>query len=109
MPCLWGLLLIYSVIALFIVAITYIGRIIPDMLCDLFFKEEEWKVLYRISNKTKTSPDKPYTMAEAISYLGQLGGYKRAPSDGPPGLKTIWNGLFKLYFAVEMLLPQFVP
>ena len=36
-------------------------------------------------------------MEEAIKYIGQLGGYKRAPSDGPPGLKVIWKGLDKLY------------
>jgi hypothetical protein len=29
--------------------------------------------------------------------LGWLGGPKRAPSDGPPGVKTIWIGLMKLY------------
>jgi hypothetical protein len=27
----------------------------------------------------------------------RLGGPKRAPSDGPPGVKTIWLGLMKLY------------
>ena len=36
-------------------------------------------------------------MAEAVKYVGELGGYKRAPSDGPPGLKVIWKGLTELY------------
>jgi hypothetical protein len=31
-----------------------------------------------------------------VTYLSSLGGLKRAPSDGPPGVKTIWIGLDKL-------------
>jgi hypothetical protein len=49
------------------------------------------------ANKTKKEPKKPYTMKEAVEYLRWLGGPKRAPSDGPPGVKTIWIGLMKLY------------
>jgi hypothetical protein len=59
--------------------------------------EEEWKMLYCVANKTKKESKKPYTIKEAIDYLGGLGGPKRAPSDGPPGVKTIWIGLMKLY------------
>ena len=99
-------LLIYSVIALFIMAVTYAGRIIPDAPCSLFFDDYEWKVLYRVANKTKIPPSVPYTMSDAIKYLGILGGYKLAPSDGTPGLKSIWSGLFALYFAVEILMGQ---
>jgi hypothetical protein len=31
---------------------------------------------------------------ETVDYMGWP---KRAPSDGPPGVKTIWIGLMKLY------------
>jgi hypothetical protein len=72
---------IYSVIALYIMAITYVGRVLPDAPCSLFFDENEWKILYRIVHKTKTSPEKPYSMADANKYLSELGGYKRSPSD----------------------------
>jgi hypothetical protein len=99
-------LFIYSVISLFILTLTYMGRIVPDAPCSLLLSEDEWKILYRIVHKTKVAPDKPYSFAKAIEYLGQLGGYKRAPSDGPPGVKTIWNGLFKLYFAMEIFVGQ---
>ena len=96
-------LLIYSVIAMFIMSVTYMGRILPDSSCSLLLDEDEWKILYRVVHKTKFPPDSPYTMAEAVAYLGQLGGYKRSPSDGAPGLQSIWNGLFALYFAVDLL------
>lgn len=95
-------LFIYSVIALYIMTITYLGRVTPDMKCDVFLDEDEWKILYCIANKTKTPPDIPYSLSDAISYLGQLGSYKRAPSDGPPGVKAIWKGVFILYQAIEL-------
>ena len=63
-------------------------------------------VPYNIIHKTKIPPVKPYTMADAIKYLGELGSYKRAPSDGPPGLKSIWNGLFKLYEFMDLFVGQ---
>jgi hypothetical protein len=49
-------------------------------------------------------PEKPYTIKEAVDYPGRLGGPKRAPSDGPPGVKTIWIGLM-IYSAG---LPEFL-
>ena len=91
-----ALVLMYSIIAVAILNITYIARIHPFLPCTVCFEEEEWKTLYCTANKTKKPPDKPYTIAEAVTYLSWLGGPKRAPSDGPPGLKTIWTGLEKL-------------
>ena len=90
-----------SVIAMFIMTITYIGRILPDIPCSVFFDDDEWKAMYKIVNKTKYAPDEPYSLGDAVKYLGTLGGYKRAPSDGPPGLKSIWNGLCELYCVLE--------
>jgi hypothetical protein len=96
-----AVLFMKSVIAMFIMTITYIGRILPDIPCNVFFDDDEWKVLYKIVNKTKYAPDEPYSMADAVKYLGTLGSYKRSPSDGPPGLKSIWKGLYKLYDALD--------
>jgi hypothetical protein len=45
--------------------------------------------------------EKPYTIAEAVKYVGWLGGPKTAPGDGPPGFKTIWRGLQKLYTLLD--------
>ena len=94
-------LFLKSVIAMFIMTITYIGRILPDLPCSVFFDDDEWKALYKIVNKTKYAPDEPYSLEDAVKYLGTIGGYKRSPSDGPPGLKSIWNGLHELYSALE--------
>ncbi len=89
------LVLMYSIIASAIMNITYVARIHPLLPCTTFFEEDEWKVLYCTANRTKKVPKKPYTIAEAVAYLSRLGGPNRAPSDGPPGVKTIWIGLDK--------------
>jgi len=87
------LVLMYSVIAVLIMNMTYIARLEPEKPCTIFFEEDEWKVLYCAANKTKKAPKKPYSIQEAVTYISWLGGPKRAPSDGPPGLKTVWVGL----------------
>jgi hypothetical protein len=91
-----SLIFMYSVIAVFIMNLTYMARINPDLPCSILFDEEEWKILYCAANKTKVPPEKPYSIKNAVTYLSQLGGPKRAPSDGPPGLKLIWIGLMVL-------------
>jgi hypothetical protein len=92
-----ALILLYSIIAGKILNMTYMGRLKPEAPCSVLLGADEWKLLYCIANKTKVEPKKAYTMKEAVDYLGWLGGPKRAPSDGPPGVKTIWIGLMKLY------------
>ena len=49
-----------------------------------------------IANKTEKAPRKPYSIQEALTYLGQLVGPKHASSDGPLELKTVWMGLITL-------------
>ena len=90
------LIVMYSIVSVFILNLTYLGRIHPELPCDLIFDETEWKLLYCVANKTDKPPTKPYSIQEAIKYLSWLGGPKRAPSDGPPGVKTISMGLEKL-------------
>jgi hypothetical protein len=65
------------------------------------FDDDEWKILYCATNRTKKVPEKPYTIGEAVKYVSWLGGPKRAPSDGPPGVNTIWKGLQKLYTLLD--------
>jgi hypothetical protein len=87
------LVLMYSIIATTIMNITYIARIHPELPCTVCFEKDEWRLLYCTANKTRNPPEHPYPIGEAVTYLSWLGGPKRAPSDGPPGVKTIWIGL----------------
>lgn len=86
------LTLLYSVIAMQILNLTYLGKICPEISSEIVFDEEEWKVLYCCARKTKEVPE-TYSLKEAIYDLGILGGMKGAPSDGMPGARSIWQGL----------------
>ena len=96
-------LLIYSVIAMFILAMTYLARIMPDIPCDTFFEDDEWKILHRLIKRESVAPQNPYSLKTAISYLGELGGFKHSPSDGEYGVKVIWKGLVRLFDAIDVL------
>jgi hypothetical protein len=95
------LILMYSVTAVFIMNLTYIARIHPQLPCTVLFEYEEWKMLYCAANRTKKVPLRPYTIKQAADYIDRLGGPKRAPRDGPPGVKTVWTGLQKLYTLLD--------
>ena len=98
-----SMLLIYSVIAAFILAMTYFARSVPDAPCDVFLEEDEWKILYRLITRKPIPPDKPYSIKTAVEYLGELGCYKHSPSDGDYGVKSVWQGLTKLFIALDVL------
>lgn len=95
------LILLYSVIAMRIMNLTYIGRLFPELPCSVLLEEEEWKLLYCMIKKVKMAPSQCYSLKESIFYLGELGGRKGAPSDGIPGAKVLWIGLEKLMFVME--------
>ena len=86
------LTLLYSVIALQILNLTYLGKICPEISSEIVFDNEEWKILYCCARKTKEIPE-TYTLKEAIYDLGVLSGIKGAPSDGMPGARSICQGL----------------
>jgi hypothetical protein len=90
-------ILMYSIIALHIMQLTFVARNFPDTPCELIFSESEWKTLYRAANRTTIAPTEPYSMADAVKYVAKLGGFVGAPSDGHPGLKVIWLGLNALF------------
>lgn len=70
-------------------------------LVTLFFSEDEWKLLFRLAEKTTENPMKPYPLSKAIEYLAILAGRKQAPSDIPVGVTSIWQGLFLLSKIIE--------
>ena len=88
---------------MFIMAMTYLARIIPDISCDVFFEDDEWKILHMLIKRDSVAPQKPYSLKTAISYLGELGGFKHSPSDGQYGVKAIWKGLVRLFDSIDTL------
>lgn len=95
------LTLLYSVIALIILCLTYMGRVYPNLSAGLVFTKEECQVLYHAANKTRRELKQNYTISEAINDLAVLGGRKGVPSDGFAGVNSIWKGLYRLGILLE--------
>ena len=91
------MVLLYSLISVHIMMLTYLSRLYPDLSCELVFSEGEWKVLYRAVKRSVVVPEKLFSMADAVRFVAVLGGFVGAPSDGPPGLKVVWMGLNKFF------------
>ena len=85
-------ILMYSIIAVRLLHLTYAARQTPNVLCDTVFDPEEWQVLYCIANKSKQPPQIAPTIQEAVRYLAKLGGFAGRKSDGDTGVKVIWKG-----------------
>jgi hypothetical protein len=91
------LIAIYSIIALQIMLISYVARTRPGESSELFLTEDEWKILYRVANRTKKIPEKAPTVYEAVVMIAKLGGFLARKSDGYPGVTVIWRGLTSFY------------
>jgi hypothetical protein len=63
------------VIAWRIFYLTMLGRETPDVGCDLFLEEAEWKTLMHYKYRSEQIPDKPPTLGEAISIIASIGGF----------------------------------
>lgn len=95
------IVLLYSVIAMMLMNMLYFGRLYPETPSSVFLEDMEWKLLYRLGNKTRKTPEHVYSVKDAIHYIAKLGGYKGAPSDPEPGLKVLWIGIERLLFMLE--------
>ena len=95
------LILMYSIISVRILSMTYLARQKPETPCTWFMEEQEWKVLYCIANKTSKVPSTIPTMKEVVAYLAKLGGFLGRKGDGEPGAKVIWKGLNELNIVLE--------
>ena len=93
--------LLYSVIALQIMHMTYLGKLCPNLPAELFLEKEELKLLYFAARRTKILSEKTYTIKDMILDLAALGGRRLSPSDGMPGVSSVWNGLEKFYILLE--------
>lgn len=95
------LIMMYSIIAVELLHVTYLSRDMPDAPCTMVFDEHQWQVLYRVANRTTVLPTTPPTLREAVRALAKLGGFLGRKGDGEPGVKVIWRGYQKLYTILE--------
>jgi hypothetical protein len=92
---------LYAIVAWRLMHITYFARIEPDATCTKILSEDEWKALCCYHKKKPVPPENPPTIKVVVRMIAKLGGFLGRKSDGEPGSKVIWRGLFVLDGIVE--------
>jgi hypothetical protein len=97
-------LLMYSAVALRIVALRDLARQRPNDPCTVFLSVDQWQALYSYIHEKKPGGDEPTpTIKQAVLWIGRLGGhmgYKHRKRDGVaehqrdsmPGVRILWRG-----------------
>ncbi len=77
---------------------TKLGREVPDLPADVYFDQDECKVLiaYEAKHRKRPADAPPPSLREAIRMVAKLGGFLGRKSDGEPGTETLWRGLLCL-------------
>ncbi|MBU3917722.1 IS4 family transposase [bacterium] len=89
------------VIAWRIYYLTIQGRQTPDVGCESFLEDLEWKTLLHYKYQSPVPPEKPPMLKEAIAIIAELGGYVPR-KECYPGTQVMWRGLMKLHHMAIM-------
>ncbi len=94
-------LAIDMVVAWRIMDLNKAARLEPDAPADRWLSQAQWQALYCYRHQTAQAPPTPPTIAQAVLWIAQLGGFLARKSDGRPGTTTLWRGLQRLKDLVE--------
>jgi len=89
-------LALFSVVAWRVLYATMLARVLPDTPCTTLLEEGEWQALYCHIHQTTHLPPTPPTLAQAVRWIAQLGGYLGRTRDGAPGVTVLWRGFQRL-------------
>ena len=89
-------LAIDMVVAWRIMDLSKAARLHPEAPADRWLSPDQWQALYCYVHKTQIPPQEPPTIAQAVLWIAQLGGFLARKSDGHPGPTTLWRGLQRL-------------
>jgi hypothetical protein len=99
---------ILAVVATRIERLKHLGRTEPERPADDELTAVELEVLLvlkrRYKKRTESVPDAMPTMAQAVRWIADIGGYTGKSSGGPPGSTTIRRGLERLKNGVEAVI-----
>ncbi len=103
----------YSFVACHVLQSLYMQRDHPEENANTIFSTHEIQALQLLKQKRmklqlqSAAGTAALTIHEAIQIIAGLGGHLGRKSDGPPGVKTLWQGFQVLQYMVEgMLLTQ---
>jgi hypothetical protein len=96
-------IVLYMIIAWRIAYVMKLGRVCPDMSCDVIFEDAEWRAVYHVVNRKPA--DKKPTLSEMVLMVASLGGHLGRKGDAPPGAQSMWQGIMRTKdFALGWLL-----
>jgi hypothetical protein len=86
-------LILYSAVAVRIVALRDLARTEPEAPCTRVLSDLAWRALYAHFEKRLPKADTPTpTVRQAVLWIGRLGGHLNRKRDGMPGVRTLWRG-----------------
>jgi hypothetical protein len=93
---------VYSMAAFRVMQLVYEARHHPEVSCTVVLTKAQWQTLYMLIQNNNQIPRKPPSLQQAVMWIGKLGGHLGRKSDGPPGLKTVWQGYQQLCHAASV-------
>jgi len=93
---------LYLIIAWRVLYLTMLGRICPELPCDVVFAEEEWHTVYIVTHR-QPPPATPPPLNDMVRMVASFGGFLNRKGDGFPGAETLWIGLTRCHdFVIAM-------
>jgi hypothetical protein len=92
----------YGIVAWRLLWLTYLARVAPETPADTVLEADEWRALSCAHHRQREPAPEPPTLAEAVRWIAQLGGFLGRRHDGEPGVQTIWRGLMRLADLTDM-------
>lgn len=86
---------VYMIVAWRVMLACRLGRMCPDLDCEVMFETSEWQSVYMIVKK-QDPPSKPPRLNEIVRMIASLGGYVPR-SKTEPGTQTLWIGLQRMH------------
>lgn len=93
---------VYSIAAFRVMQLVYESRHYPQVSCEVILTRSQWKTLFMLIHNNNQIPKTPPSLHQAVMWIAKLGGYLGRKSDGPPGLKTVWQGYQQLCHAASV-------
>ncbi len=91
---------LYLVVAWRVLYVMMLGRVSPELSCEMVFDVDEWQCAYARVYK-KPPPENSLSMEQMIKIVARLGGHLGRTRDGPPGPRVMWIGLQSVYDGAE--------
>lgn len=95
-------LALYVIIAWRLHWLTHLARQEPNALCTTALTDPEWQALYAHATGITQPPAQPPSIAQAVLWIAQLGGFLARKGDGHPGVTVLWRGWRRLHDLVAM-------